>query len=67
MSEVKEIKTKSPSKKQYDMTPHTNLREIDRRGLSIDIDLWNLFYRKEKITFSELIILQLLREYYNYI
>jgi hypothetical protein len=65
MNKIQEIKTKSPSKKQYDITPHTNLIEIDRHGLSIDIDLWNLFYKKEKITFSELIILQLIREYYE--
>jgi hypothetical protein len=70
MSKIQEIKTESPSNDTYGIIPENNVERISgdtfkKKRLATDFDLLKL-YLKEEITFSELLILQLLREYYTY-
>jgi hypothetical protein len=65
MSKIQKIETESPNNEYYILTPKNNLEIIEKYKRIPDIDLWTL-YLKEEITFAELIIVQLLREYYNY-
>lgn len=66
MSKMQKIETESSDNEDYILTrKKTNLEIIEKYKRVPDIDLWTL-YLKEEITFAELIIVQLLREYYNY-
>jgi len=70
MNKIQEIKTESPSNNTYGIIPENNVERISgdtfkKKRLATDFDLLKL-YLKEEITFSELLIIQLLREYYNY-
>lgn len=65
MSKIQKIETESPDNEDYILTRKNNLEIIEKYKRVPDIDLWTL-YLKEEITFAELIIVQLLREYYNY-
>jgi len=65
MSKIQEIKTESPSNNMYGIIPENNVERISGDRFKKKRDLLKL-YLKEEITFSELLIVQLLREYYNY-
>lgn len=65
MSKIQEIETEYPTKEKYGIIPENNLERISgdtfkKNRLATDFDLLKL-YLKEEITFSELLIVQLLR------